>query len=167
MSESSLDSELLAVAGAKKSAKKRARKALSESEEEDVSSEDVSLDDESELEEMATRRVSCAALRVRLGAAGSPWVGFAAAIKTAGAARHATAYLAAAACLARLAHPPPSPPCPAPAARSAPAARPPSRRASGRPEGALQPNPLTTRMLRRQLPTSRKKKTGWRLMRRT
>ncbi|KAI3434930.1 hypothetical protein D9Q98_002984 [Chlorella vulgaris] len=50
MSESSLDSELLAGAGAKSGGKKR--KALSDSSEEEVSSEDVSLDDESELEEM-------------------------------------------------------------------------------------------------------------------
>jgi hypothetical protein len=57
MSESSLDSELLAGAGAKSGGKKR--KALSDSSEEEVSSEDVSLDDESELEEMrAARHVS-------------------------------------------------------------------------------------------------------------
>ncbi len=62
MSESSLDSELLAVAGAKKSAKKRGRKALSESEKEEVSSEDVSLDDESDWE--TTKASRCILMRL-------------------------------------------------------------------------------------------------------
>lgn len=54
-SDSSLDSELLAVAGRKTTGKKRGRKALS-SEEEEVSSEEVSLDDESDLEDVPSKK---------------------------------------------------------------------------------------------------------------
>ncbi|KAL4418793.1 hypothetical protein ABPG77_010202, partial [Micractinium sp. CCAP 211/92] len=54
-SDSSLDSELLAVAGRKTTGKKRARKALS-SDEEEVSSEEVSLDDESDLEGVPSKK---------------------------------------------------------------------------------------------------------------
>jgi hypothetical protein len=60
-SDSSLDSELLKVAGGRrgKGAGKK-RKALSESEEEeDESSEDVSLDDESDWEDKRTTRQAC------------------------------------------------------------------------------------------------------------
>ncbi len=71
MSESSLDSELLAVAGRGKVGKKRGRKALSESEEEDVSSEEVSLDDESDWEDMQASRQATAALSGPTG----PWEG--------------------------------------------------------------------------------------------
>lgn len=68
-SDSSLDSELLAVAGARKGGgKKRGRKALSSDEEEDVSSEEVSLDDESDMEEMRAARWGAAA---RAGACGA------------------------------------------------------------------------------------------------
>jgi hypothetical protein len=56
MSESSLDSELLAAAGKQRGDKKRGRTALSESDDEEVSSEDVSLDDESDLEDMKASR---------------------------------------------------------------------------------------------------------------
>lgn len=58
-SDSSLDSELLAVAGKKASGKKRGRKALS-SDEEEVSSEEVSLEDESDWED-APRCVAASA----------------------------------------------------------------------------------------------------------
>lgn len=54
-SDSSLDSELLAVAGKKASGKKRGRKALS-SDEEEVSSEEVSLEDESDWEDAPSKK---------------------------------------------------------------------------------------------------------------
>ncbi|KAL4425311.1 hypothetical protein ABPG75_009327 [Micractinium tetrahymenae] len=54
-SDSSLDSELLAVAGKKATGKKRGRKALS-SEEEEVSSDEVSLEDESDWDDAPSKK---------------------------------------------------------------------------------------------------------------
>ena len=73
-SDSSLDSELLKVAGGRrgKGAGKK-RKALSESEEEeDESSEDVSLDDESDWDDKRTTRQACRRWGAAGGATGCP-----------------------------------------------------------------------------------------------